>query len=70
MKIFKIGDFVKYRNFRGRIIEITPPTSKCAGYYKIAYMEGGVEKYFEDYHYVFQLDIEETRNQKINKLLS
>lgn len=70
MKIFKIGDPVKYRDFRGKIIKITPPTSTCSGYYKISFMENGVEKYFEDYHYVFELDIQEDRNQKINELLS
>lgn len=70
MKIFKIGDFVKFNKLKGKVIEITHTTPTCAGYCKIAYMENGEEKHFTDYYYVFELDIQETRNQKINDLLS
>jgi len=78
----KIGDFVKYRSYpsishftrkshRGQIIDIIDPyicpygTSSDPGSITIV-REDGSE--FIDYHYVFELDIEKMRDDKLKEL--
>ena len=81
-KKFNIGDFVKYRSYpsishftrkshRGQIIDIIDP-SNCPytgapepGSITIV-REDGSE--FIDYHYVFELDIEKMRDDKLKSI--
>jgi hypothetical protein len=70
-KKLNIGDFVKYRSHRGQIIDIIEPyicpygRSSEPGSITIV-REDGSE--FMDYHYVFELDIEKMRDDKLKKL--
>ncbi len=79
MNKLSIGDFVKYRSFflpnlllgRGQIIDIREPSicpytrSPEPGSITIE-REDGSE--FIDYHYVFELDIEKMRDDKLKEL--
>jgi hypothetical protein len=64
--IFDIGDHVTLRNKKGIVTSVTLPNDKEAGYYTVKLDNIGL---FIDYHYCFKLDIEETRNKKIDLIL-
>jgi hypothetical protein len=72
----EIGDFVKYRKYRGQVIEITDPYT-CP--YTGAPEPGSITIItktiitkaiyeFMDYHYVFELDREKMREEKLKVL--
>lgn len=70
----KIGDFVKYREIKGQIVEIIPTIAEngdnkgeILNYIKI--QQDNLE-YHTDYYYVFTKDIEKAREIKINTLLN
>ena len=69
--LFDIGDYVFFRSKRGIVIESQLPKiceftgDAESGYYKILCHDG---EEFIDYHYVFELDIEYIREQKLKKL--
>lgn len=63
--IFEIGDFIKYRNQRGKVIYVQEPTYEEVGYYKII-NQNGLE--FIDYFYCFELDKEYNRDYKLKEL--
>lgn len=70
----KIGDFVKYKEIKGQIVEIVPTISEYGdskgeilNYIKI--QQDNLE-YHTDYYYVFTKDIEKAREIKINTLLN
>jgi hypothetical protein len=66
-----IGDFVKYRSHRGQIIDMIEPYicpytgSPEPGSITIVREDGSVNS---DYHYVFELDIEKMRDDKLKEL--
>ncbi len=67
----EIGDFVKYRKYRGQVIEITDPyTCPYTGEPEPGSItiitKAGYE--FMDYHYVFELDREKMREEKLKVL--
>jgi hypothetical protein len=68
--IFEIGDFIKskHRDIRGKVIEVDLPKINQAGHYTI--MDSNRNKEYLDYHYVFELDIQEERERKLNNLLN
>jgi hypothetical protein len=67
----EMGDFVKYRKYRGQVIEITDPYT-CP--YTGAPEPGSITIVtkvgyeFMDYHYVFELDREKMREEKLKVL--
>ena len=65
VNLFEIGDYVKFRNIRGVVIEFSYPASSQPGYYKILKDDGNE---FIDYHYVFNIDIERIRQNKLKEL--
>jgi len=67
--IFEIGDFIKskHRDIRGKVIKVDLPSRNKAGYYTI--IDSNNKKYL-DYHYIFELDIQEERERKLNNLLN
>jgi hypothetical protein len=67
----EMGDFVKYRKYRGQVIEITDPyTCHYTGEPEPGSItiitKVGYE--FMDYHYVFELDREKMREEKLKVL--
>ena len=74
--LFEIGDFVEYfvrglprkyntKPIRGKVTDAQYPADGKAGWYAIE-LDDGQE--FCDYHYVFQLDEQRTREEKLNRL--
>jgi hypothetical protein len=70
-KTFEIGDFVKYRKHRGQIIDILDPYN-CPytgapepGFITIIGEDGHIHS---EYHYVFELDREKIREDKLKEL--
>lgn len=65
--IFDVGDYVTFRNKGGIVTSVTLPNDKEPGYYEVKLNNGIL---LVDYHYCFKLDIEETRNKKIDLILN
>ena len=68
--MFEIGEWIVYYRFgiyhkSGIVLEANYPNDGNAGWYKIL-MDDGNE--FIDYHYVFELDIQRTREEKLKKI--
>jgi len=72
--LFEIGDFVEYfvrarkyktRPIRGKVAYAQYPADGKAGWYAIE-LDDGQE--FCDYHYVFRLDEQRTREEKLKRL--
>lgn len=68
--MFEIGEWIVYYRFgihhkSGIVLEAHYPINGDAGWYKIL-MDNGNE--FIDYHYVFELDKQRTREERLKEL--
>ena len=68
--MFEIGEWIVYYRFgiyhkSGIVLEAHYPIDGNSGWYKIL-MDDGNE--FIDYHYVFELDVQRTREERLKKI--